>query len=79
MHCKDCKHFTKNDELSGNCDNDKFVTGYGNKFCDYGANREKGYFNSMIEPDGVMLEDDEGWGFIVGKDFGCIHFEKITT
>ena len=77
MNCKDCKHFTKNnDDLSGNCNNDKFVTGYGNSFVDSGAKRENGYLRCLIEPDGVMLEDDEGWGFMVGKDFGCIHFEQ---
>ncbi len=26
--------------------------------------------------DGVLVEDDEGWGFETGPNFGCIHFES---
>lgn len=29
-----------------------------------------------LPPDGVHVENDEGWAFRVGPDFGCIHFEK---
>jgi hypothetical protein len=36
----------------------------------------KGYhYNSKdIEPDNVIVEDDEGWGAVTGAKFGCIHW-----
>jgi hypothetical protein len=27
-----------------------------------------------ILPDGFWGEDDEGWGFVTGPEFGCVHF-----
>jgi len=27
--------------------------------------------------DCVQVESDEGWGFVVGEEFGCIHFNKL--
>ena len=75
MNCKNCKHFKETDAFSGDCLNDKFVMGYGNRFVDYNYVEKQGEYWSTIPPNGVMVEGDEGWGFVVGKDFGCIHFE----
>jgi hypothetical protein len=25
--------------------------------------------------DGLWIENDEGWGWIVGPEFGCVHFQ----
>lgn len=29
-----------------------------------------------IPPDGVHVENDEGWAFRVGPMFGCVHWSK---
>jgi hypothetical protein len=69
--CKDCKYWTPTNgksyraksALLGDCDCAKFVTGY--------------YDDSEPVPvarDGVLVEDDEGWGFYTGPEFGCIHW-----
>jgi hypothetical protein len=34
-----------------------------------------GYSDNPVEHDGVIIEDDEGWGIVTGPDFGCIHGE----
>lgn len=72
MTCKDCKYFagtgTRNGTTyinSGECLSPKFHRGY----C-YEAPEP-----FVEEPDAVLVEDDEGWGIFVGRDFGCIHFK----
>jgi hypothetical protein len=70
--CQNCKHYDVKDKVSGSCSNSKFVGGYGHKFVKDGEDRDL----CDVPVDGVMLEDDEGWGFFVGKDFCCIHFEE---
>lgn len=81
--CKNCIHF-KNKSVdynppssvySGYCDNPKFLVGYGNRFENYEYKAKSGEYHSTVAPDGVLVEGDEGWGFEVGKDFGCIHFK----
>jgi len=31
---------------------------------------------AMPAQDGITVEYDEGWGLLVGPDFGCVHYEK---
>lgn len=38
----------------------------------YGYRKTKG----DDEPDAVKIEDDEGWGMIVGPEFGCVHHQS---
>lgn len=67
MKCKDCAYWSQTTNLRalpnivGDCSNQKFVTGYSMK---------------LKSSDEVLIENDEGWGFFTGPDFGCIHFEK---
>jgi len=70
--CKDCKHYEVKDHpysplprgvVSGSCRHPKFLLGYLHNFAD-------------MVPDGLWIEEDEGWGWIVGPEFGCIHFEE---
>ena len=68
MECKNCKYFSSEGDFSGTSTNDNFKIGYDYSF-------EKIEFNKA-EPNQVIVEGDEGWGFIVGKNFGCIHFEE---
>jgi hypothetical protein len=72
--CLNCKcwdeEWTKNYYEFGNkgfgkCDSKYFYLGY----CREPYERE-------ITTSHVVVEDDEGWGFMTGKDFGCIHFEE---
>lgn len=63
VRCKDCKHWSiGHREPFGFCNSTKWVGGY-----------------SVIEInlplDAVHHEDDEGWGFTTGPDFGCVHGE----
>ena len=30
---------------------------------------------STIYPDGLVAENDEGWGFVTAPKFGCVHWE----
>ena len=30
-----------------------------------------------VPPDGLLIEDDEGWAWFVGPDFGCVNFEAM--
>lgn len=71
MKCSACKHYVQstfdNQSAHGACRSPKFVKGY------------DGLFGREIPADGVSVESDEGWGFMVGSDFGCIHFERKET
>lgn len=58
--CKNCIYYIGNNT----CVCDKFELGYADNF-------------SLKEnSDCVRIENDEGWGFEVGEDFGCIHFQN---
>ena len=46
------------------CNNPKFLIGYG---------------EPAVPVDGMLMEIDEGWGFYVGPEFGCIHFRRKVT
>ena len=48
------------------CVSDKFLKGYRIEVEDFSS-------------DAVHVENDEGWGFTVGPDFGCIHFRERST
>ena len=82
MRCKNCKHFISSfeddnlavDKFGGKCTNEKLHVGYNGRFVDYGVKKDDGDVN----PDGCIIEDDEGWGIMVGMDFGCIHFEDVN-
>lgn len=64
--CSDCVHSSPNtsDRDAGtfmlDCDCKKFMRGY------YLRNEE-------LPHDGMHVEDDEGWAFTVGPNFGCVH------
>ena len=60
--CINCRHVVRDrDELT--CEHEKFKFGYG---C----------LPEDIPSDGLHIENNEGWGWFVGPDFGCIHFEE---
>jgi hypothetical protein len=64
MKCKDCKFYWKIDLKHGDCSCEKLIKSYDISFQD-----------SEITTDCMITEYDEGWGFRVGRDFGCIHFK----
>ncbi len=60
--CKTC-HWYKNETLPDSlltCKCPKMFYGYRNRDGDQAE-------------DGVLIENDEGWGMIPGPNFGCIH------
>lgn len=69
--CENCKYYTykksdyKQDKypMISECSCLKFEIGYSSNLED-------------IDNDGVLVEGDEGWGFMPNKKFGCIHFKK---
>ena len=72
MICQNCKHWehndfgrTKDSKRLGSCLCEKFRAGYALEI-------------EEIMDDEVWVENDEGWAFYTGKDFGCIHFEKVN-
>lgn len=64
--CRTCKYFSSNLENYGapfgDCSNPNFVKGYN-------IDRKSLKLNQ------ILIEDDEGWAFEVGPEFGCIHHE----
>jgi hypothetical protein len=67
-NCKNCKHWIgqKQDHMR-TCEHPKIRTGYHED-------------PKSITNDGALIEDDEGWGWYVGPDFGCVHFEtKVNS
>lgn len=34
-----------------------------------------GYHVEHVPDDGMLVENDEGWGFVTGPKFGCVHHE----
>lgn len=66
LRCGGCRFFVPEDLRHGSCTSPKFIQGY---------NHPKGF--DGISTDSVRVENDEGWAFLVGRDFGCVHFEKI--
>lgn len=71
--CADCKFFEPLtiDEHSGST-GVQASTGYGS--CtrwDYGYGTR-----DALPPNGVMIENDEGWGAYMGPQFGCVLFES---
>jgi len=76
MNCKNCKYFQETGDFNGDCSNDHFRKGYTSIFVDYNHIATVMDFKETVHPNDVIVEDDEGWGFSVGKDFGCIHFEQ---
>lgn len=72
MNCKNCIYFSRISLFFGECVNSDFKMGYGPKFTDY--DEDNNYDN--VHPNQILIENDEGWGFRVGQDFGCIHFKK---
>lgn len=69
MTCDRCKFWTKgglrgsgfidSSSVFGSCSNEKFMLDNDDK---------------AVGLDGVLVEDSEGWGFVTGPLFGCIHF-----
>ena len=58
--CRDCRwHDFEEHRLDGHCSHEKMISDYHRK----------------TPIDGIRTEDDEGWGFYVGPDFGCVHWE----
>jgi hypothetical protein len=67
--CKNCRYSTADVEYTSwekagylVCLHPKWIKGYGIQ-------------KDQLPSDGVHVEDDEDWGFRVGPDFGCVHFE----
>ena len=74
MKCSDCRFYapdiprgwTWKPPNRGLCSSPKFIKGYGHELENHGT-------------DSVLVEADEEWGFLVGKDFGCVHFAKADA
>lgn len=58
--CKTCRHFTVESQGLGSCD--RWLRGYG-------------VTPEEIGPNEVLVEDDEGWGMLMGPHFGCVLHE----
>lgn len=47
----------------GTCDNPNWRKGYHIQYKDMKSNQ-------------LIVENDEGWGFMTGPDFGCVHHKS---
>jgi hypothetical protein len=75
--CKTCKHWNlKAPDIHNNEREDILVkAGYGDcssRMAVYTYNPKR----EDLLPDRILVEIDEGWGFVTGPDFGCIHWEQ---
>lgn len=59
--CQTCRHFTPERDGYGSCA--RWLRGYG-------VSKEE------VASDEVLVEDDEGWGMMVGPAFGCVLHEE---
>jgi hypothetical protein len=72
MRCADCKYFDKEDGRpdvlagSGRC-----------------TRWKEGYRNHVppgwMQPNEAWVENDEGWGNVVGPEFGCVLFRDARA
>lgn len=68
--CKTCKWWREGvDEPWQTPPPNRFGRCLSDKFC-------LGYDDVELESDMVHVENDQGWGFWPGKDFGCVHWKK---
>lgn len=66
--------FRRKEKFEGECLSHNFKYGYGPQFTNY--DKDDNFDN--VHPNQVLIENDEGWGMLVGEDFGCIHFKSIN-
>ena len=75
--CKTCR-FYEPCNYGTWCKCEKFIFGYG--YLDdsehHGHHGDRSSWREHAD-DEVAVEDDEGWGFVPGPEFGCIHWEKV--
>ena len=66
--CKDCLHFKKRPSSKmGYCKNDiNFHIGY----------ESESDVSESVSKKGAIIEGDEGWGWVVGEEFGCVNFSQ---
>lgn len=71
MRCAKCAHYQTGERTRTLC---VPPDGYGH--C---GRWHQGYSVEMreVSSNEVLVEDDEGWGNIVGPEFGCVLFEQI--
>lgn len=70
MTCGRCRFYAPEDgKAYGDCTSPKIYKGYG----------EGARLRFEADPEGILVEDDEGWSILVGKDFGCINFKDRET
>jgi hypothetical protein len=60
--CYTCIHWVSDDTRLGTCQHPKHLAGYR-------------WLKVDIPDDGIIVEDDEGWGMFTGKLFGCVNWE----
>jgi len=73
--CKNCKYWDTEriavratpPQGMGHCENPIIHEGY--YYAKYAAS------DRAIYTSGAIIEDDEGWGWFVAPNFGCVHFE----
>ena len=63
--CETCVHYEpdKHYKQLGTCGNTYFLRGYS-------------YDPAEMPVDGLLLENDEGWAWLVGPKFGCVHHKE---
>jgi len=63
--CKNCKYFSLDDN---------YKNGWG--ACKRWTYSYQHHPKLRLKPDEIQVEIDEGWGAMMGPDFGCVLFEK---
>lgn len=75
IRCGECRFFLgegyHHDGDGGNCSAEFWRKGYSPEYPN-GTIHER----VPIKPSDVVVENDEGWAFVVGPEFGCVHGES---
>ena len=66
--CRSCSFWKSPSETS------RAPEGFGDCSC---PKYKMGYRVDEADSDGVVVEGDEGWGFVTGPEFGCVHWNHI--
>jgi len=72
--CKTCNRWKKAEDINYHRESLAFEIGLGICTCDKFDYSYSDMENTPL--DGVVVENDEGWGFYTGPNFGCIHYRK---
>ena len=72
--CESCKYWTRGETKWDSIESEDFG-GCDSGCIDYKFTMPDEYELSLVDTTCIIVEYDEEWGAMTGKDFGCVHWE----